>query len=304
MQYPVIDETTRIARLEPPTKRVRAVLDTDTYNEIDDQFALAYALLSPAHIDLEAVYAAPFHNSNSTGPEDGMEKSYEEILRLLRWLEQEAEGFAFRGSRSYLPAAEEPVASPATEDLITRAMKDTEEPLYVAAIGAITNVASAILIEPEIINRIVVVWLGGHPTYWPNTLEFNLMQDLHAARVILDSGVPFVQIPCKNVAEHLRTTVAELETYLLGHSDLCDYLVDIVRGYSGEHFAWSKVIWDISAIAWLINADWVPSTLRHSPILTDQVTWSRDTRRHFVRIADNCNRDAIFGDVFRKLRGE
>ena len=44
---------------------MRAVLDTDTYNEIDDQFALVQALLSPDRITLEAVYAAPFHNSQS-----------------------------------------------------------------------------------------------------------------------------------------------------------------------------------------------------------------------------------------------
>ena len=67
--------------LKPPAKRpVRMVLDTDTYNEIDDQFAVVYALISP-ELDVQAVYAAPFHNNRSSGPGDGMEKSYEEILR-------------------------------------------------------------------------------------------------------------------------------------------------------------------------------------------------------------------------------
>ena len=49
------------------------VLDTDTYNEIDDQYALAQVLLSPEDVTVEAVYAAPFHNARSTGPGDGME---------------------------------------------------------------------------------------------------------------------------------------------------------------------------------------------------------------------------------------
>jgi len=70
-------------RLEPPAGRVRMVLDTDTYNEIDDQFALVYALRSPERLTVEAVYAAPFTNGRSSGPADGMEKSYAEILRLL-----------------------------------------------------------------------------------------------------------------------------------------------------------------------------------------------------------------------------
>ena len=40
-----------------PNEKVRMVLDTDTYNEIDDQFALVYALLCPEKLNVEAVYA-------------------------------------------------------------------------------------------------------------------------------------------------------------------------------------------------------------------------------------------------------
>ena len=45
-------------------------------------------------------------------------------------------------------------------------MRDREAPLYVVAIGAVTNVISAILMAPEIMERIVVIWLGAHPPYW------------------------------------------------------------------------------------------------------------------------------------------
>ena len=104
--------------MSPPTGRAEMVLDTDTYNEIDDQFAVVYSLLSPDKLDVKAIYAAPFHNPRSSGPGDGMERSYEEILRLLSRLDVPAEGFVFRGSESYLPAADEGVRSPAAEDLI------------------------------------------------------------------------------------------------------------------------------------------------------------------------------------------
>ena len=85
--------------LAPRPGRVRAVLDTDTYNEIDDQFALVQALLSPDRIALEAIYAAPFHNTRSTGPGDGMDKSYDEILRLLGRMGRSPDGFVFKGVR-------------------------------------------------------------------------------------------------------------------------------------------------------------------------------------------------------------
>jgi len=299
--YPILSPEQRERLLYPPSGHVSVVLDTDTYNEIDDQFALVYALLSPK-LSLEAVYAAPFFNARSSGPADGMEKSYQEILRILHWLERDPEQFAFRGSKSYLPAPNTPVHSPAAEDLIAKAMAPREEPLYVLAIGAITNVASAILMAPEIITRIVVVWLGGHPSYWPHTQEFNLRQDIAAARVIFDSGVPLVWIPCMSVAEMLRTTLPEMERYVKGRGQIGDYLYRIFSEYHTDHFAYSKVIWDISAVGYVLHPEHMSTRLCPSPVLNDDLTWApEDPARHPVRMVYHIDRDAIFGDLFRKL---
>ena len=72
-----------VKRLSLPEGKIDMVLDTDTYNEVDDQFALAYALLSPERLNVQAVYAAPFHNNRSSGPADGMQRSYDEIADIL-----------------------------------------------------------------------------------------------------------------------------------------------------------------------------------------------------------------------------
>ncbi len=304
MPFPTLSEPLRLTRLQPPAGKVQMVLDTDTYNEVDDQFAVVYALLSPEKLDVQALYAAPFFNDRSTGPADGMEKSYQEILRLLEQLDVSPENFVFRGSDRYLPDAAHPVESAAARDLVAKAMarSESDDPLYVVAIGAITNVASAILMEPEIIRRIVVVWLGGHAFHWPDTREFNLWQDVPAARVIFDCGVPVVQLPCMGVVSHLHTTVAEIERYVAGRGAIGDYLAETVKGYHKDHFGWSKVIWDIAAIAYLLDASWTPSHLVHSPIVTDQGTWSFDNGRHFIRSAFYVHRDAIFRDLFTKLK--
>jgi len=304
MNFPTLSESKRLEMLKPPTGRVRMELDTDTHNEIDDQFAVVHALLSPERLTVEALYAAPFHNNRSVNAEDGMEKSYDEILRLLDFLNVSAsEGFVYRGSRAFLANKEAPVQSDAATDMIKRAMlSSTEDPLYVVAVGAITNVASAILIEPEIIERIVVIWLGGNPLYWPHTQEFNLMQDLQSAQVVLDCGVPFVWLPARGVVSHLHTTVAEMERYVQGRGKVGDYLVEIFKDYANAPFAWSKVIWDISATAYLVNPAWVPTEIVHSPILTEAVTWSFDNSRHLMRVATSVNRDAIFRDLFEKLQ--
>jgi purine nucleosidase len=288
--------------LKYPQGKITMVLDTDTYNEVDDQFALAYALSSPERLNVEAVYAAPFFNERSHGPKDGMEKSYEEIVRLLGKMNVPSQGFVYKGSDKYLTDLDNPVESAAARDIVSRSKFHNEDnPLYVVSIGAITNVASAILMDPEIIKSIVVVWLGGNPLYWNNTKEFNLSQDIMSARVIFDSGVPLVQIPCMGVTSHLLTTVPELETHLTGKNLICDTLVDLFKGYKKDHFAWAKEIWDISTIAYLINENWVPTDIVHSPVLTDQETWSRDTSRHFIKTATFINRNEVFRDMFTKL---
>ncbi len=301
-RFPPVSETQRLKMLKSPkTRPVRMVLDTDTYNEIDDQFALVYALISP-ELNMQAVYAAPFKNARSRSPGDGMEKSYEEILRVLSRLDKSPDGFAFKGSTHYLTDLKQPERSPAAMDLVERARKSSpEDPLYVAAVGAITNVSSAILIDPSIINNIVVVWLGGNGHHWPHQREFNFMQDLNASRTIFDSGVPFVQLPCTPVVTHFTTTVPEMERYVAGRGAIGDYLLKIFKEYRKDHFAWSKVLWDMTAVAWLVNDRWLPSDLVHSPIVTDNYTLSFDQSRHFIRTVNFVQRDPIFRDFFTKL---
>jgi inosine-uridine nucleoside N-ribohydrolase len=297
-----LDPAVRVQRLTPPEEPVDIVLDTDTYNEIDDQFALAYALLSPERLSTQAIYAAPFQNVRSTSPGDGMEKSYAEILRVIERLGSTHGDRVFRGSDRFLTGPEIPVESPAALDLVERARQQPQDqPLYVVAIGAITNVASALLMEPSIAERIVVVWLCGQPHNWRSAVEFNLSQDLAASRILFDGGVPLVHIPCTNVAEHLRTTVAELERYIRGRGPLGDYLFEIFRDYENDPFAGSKPLWDLSAVAWVIEPEWVPTALTHSPRLTSEHTWSHDENRHWIRTATHVDRDAVFGDLFRKL---
>lgn len=302
-RYPTISDARRLERLAPPSGKVRMVLDTDTFNEIDDQFAVAHALLSPEQMAVEAIYAAPYYKKSIASAAEGMELSYQEILELLQRLNRPAAGLAYRGSAGFMPDATTPLESDATRDLITRAMATdpTGEPLYVVAIGAITNVASAILLEPAIIERIVVVWLGGHALYWPSAREFNLSGDPHAARIIFDCGVPLLQLPCWPVVSHLLTNIPELERYVEPCGALGAFLTERVKGYHDEHKAWGKEIWDLAATAYLVNPDWIETTLVPSPILTTEQTWSVDQRRHLIRTATRIKRDAIFRDFFDKL---
>lgn len=154
-------------RPQPPAGRIEMVLDSDMYNEVDDQFALAFAVRSSEQIDLKAVCAAPFLNHRSKSAGDGMEKSYHETLRVLKLLGEESDGRVFRGSEQFLANRNTPVESSAARHLIRLAHQDREGPLYVVGLGAATNLASALLLDPTIVDRVVMVWIGGHPHSWP-----------------------------------------------------------------------------------------------------------------------------------------
>lgn len=304
-----LNQEKNIARLIRPSGRVDVVLDTDTFNEIDDQFALAYLVKSEEKLNLKALYAAPFFNEKSDSPEDGMEKSYREIMNILTLLERDdLKKKVYRGSRRYLPDEKTPVVSAAAEDLAARAMEYTaQSPLYVIAIGAITNVASALLMRPEIAERIVVIWLGGNALHWPHNMEFNLMQDVAAARVIFGCGVPLVQLPCAGVVSAFTTSGPELEYHLKGKNKFCDYLVDTTANEAkacGQEKTWTRAIWDVTAVAWLLSDDFMEDRLEHTPVPEYDHRYAMDPNGIFYRYVYHINRDTLFADLFRKLSGE
>lgn len=332
---------------------VRLLIDTDTANEIDDQYALAWALLSPEKMIVEAITAEPFSFAHHqpellkaeraieeggerneymvggfqgwidrlhaqgrraadltfVGPAEGMELSYKEILTIYDKLGMSSDGKVFRGATRYMAHAEDIVDSEAVDTIIDLA-KSGEAPLYIAAMGCVTNIAAALLRAPEIIDRIVVVWTSAYPSSAPhcNRPSLNLVQDIHASRLIFDSGVPHIYLPGYHVGAQLKISRPEMEAFVKGQGAIGDYLHhlythnplhDMFAITNREQRTW--VIWDIINIAWLINPDWVPTHLTTSPILDDDLYWQHDTARHLMREAHDVQRDEIFLDLYAKL---
>ena len=99
----------------------KVILDTDTDNEVDDQFALAYAI-GASRVELLSVNAAPFsHPERNITHKMGADASYVEIGRVLE---------AYGGNIPYYRGAEVtidqngglPVDSPAARNIIDTAM--------------------------------------------------------------------------------------------------------------------------------------------------------------------------------------
>ena len=300
------------------------MIDTDTANEIDDQFALAWALLAPEALRVQAVYAAPFsfaHRRASLpdapadappfcAPAVGMERSLGEIERVFALLDQASAGRVFAGARGYLRSARTPQPSAAAEHLVALARAwQQPQPLYVLALGCVTNLASALLMAPEIAARIVVVWTSGFPSHAPHRNDsFNLEQDAAATRVLLASGVPLVYLPGYQVGAQLRLSLAEMERYVRGRGAIGDALYQlfthnplwsILPQDPRQPYSW--VIWDVICVAWLLDPDWVPGTLVRTPQLARDLRWRAAPKAHLMREGYGVQRDAIFNDFFARL---
>lgn len=280
------------------------ILDTDTYNEIDDQFALIYSIVSPDKIDFRGVTAAPFFNSRSTGAGDGMEKSYQEICRILDIMKCSQSLPAKRGATQFLPDRHTPVDSEAARFIISQAKLAQQEnkKLFVTAIGAITNVASAILLAPEIVDQIVVVWLGGHEINHTENREFNLQGDIPAAQVVFSSQVPLIQIPCCHVASALTTNEDELQKQLVHCSTPGEYLKEIFIEYVHENNCPNKVIWDISAVAYLVIPAATQWEIVPRPLLADDCSWHENPAGQPMLRAKKIAKEQLFDDLFGRLR--
>ena len=291
----------------PGTQPVDVVIDTDTFNEVDDQFALAYLLRNARRLRLQAIYAAPFFNEKAASPREGMDKSYQEILKVLELAgEPEYRRLVYKGADRFLPGASEPVVSDASQDLVRRAMAHSpERPLYVIGIAAATNLASALLQRPEIRDRMVVVWLGGSAYHRMEQEEFNLIEDLLAAQVLFGSGVPLVQLPCWGVVEHFTISRSELERHLLPANPLCRYLasnvIQEVQSYSRD-LCWTKTIWDVTAVAWLLNEGgrFMEDRLVPAPIPL-RAGYEFPETSHPMRYVSHIQRDALVSSLFQTL---
>lgn len=298
-----------LKNLSSPKKCIDVILDTDAFNEIDDQFAISYMMKKAERFNVRAICAAPFKNKRSASPADGMEKSYDEILKLLSLMGmEEKKEIVYKGSERYLPDEKTPVESPAA-DLMADMAKgySPENPLYIIAIGAITNVASAILKNPAMRENCVLVWLGGHATHMPHGVaEFNMQQDIAGARIVFGCGIPLVQLPCVGVVDQFATTGPELRYWLSGKNPLCDYLCENTVK-EAESYAkgrpWSRPIWDVCAVAWIVNDGerFMREKLIPAPIPEYDGHYAFNDHRHFIKYIYKIHRDNLFEELFNTL---
>lgn len=283
------------------------ILDTDMYNEVDDQFALTYIMQSLDKINLQAITIAPFLSSgyaNTSTIEEGMKKSYDVTLNILDMLgKQEYKNKVYKGALNYINDSDE--SNDAVEKIIE--IVNNNDKTTIIAIGAITNIALAIKKDSSIINKMEVIWLGGNSFLSHQNQEFNFRQDIEAVRIVFESKVKLTVISCRNVASNLVTTSYELEHYL-NNSEvgkyLCSVFKDLKKHYyvdELDEFGSSKTLWDLSAIAYVINKDWFITEKVSCPNILSNGCYELTTNRHEITFVNDLFRNKIFKDYFIRM---
>ena len=288
-------------------EKLNVILDTDISNEIDDQFALAYLIKSLDKINLQAITIAPFTGGYTLI--DNLKKandlSFNTAGKILDMLNApEYKKVMYQGAINYSFESKE--LNPASEKIIELAKAN--EHTTIIGIGAITNIAIALYHAPEIASKIDIVWLGGHSFLSHYNTEFNFEQDVEGVRIVFNSKAPLIVIPCNNVASNLSTTIYELEHYLLTQGEIGKYLCEIFAYFrskcvknSNDFIGDSSVLWDISAVAYVLNKDWFNVTYISCPNILDDMSYEYTTGKHQIGFVENLHRNKIFNDFFTKL---
>ncbi|PPH05738.1 nucleoside hydrolase [Rathayibacter sp. AY1F6] len=276
--------------IPPPAHRL--IVSTDAANEADDQFAIVQALLTET-LDVRGLVAAHFGRPGS------MPESRAEIDRIVELAGSTVT--VVDGAESALPAE----ASDGARLIVAEALRDDGR-LWIAVLGPLTDVAAALLLEPSIASRdVVVVWVGGPPydeipAYSP---EFNLINDVGAANLVLESGIALWQIPMP-VYSGVGVGHAELRTRLRGTSPLGDYLVDQLIAFN-DTIPYGPLdfrsLGDSPAIGAVMNPAGGRWRKRRAPRFSADGELLPDSGPYTIRVCEAFDTRWLIEDLFAKL---
>lgn len=294
--------------------KIDVIFDTDANNEIDDQHAIAYLLLSDDVFNtlglttnttrnggdiklqtLEARRVTSLVGHPETPIYEGADGSFEDILPKVG--EKEFDGQV------------------AVDFIIKQAHKHSaRKPLTVIAVGKLTNVALALAKKPSVAKRIRLVWLG---TNYPKPGEYNFDNDIPAVNYVLDSKVPFEITPVCGGTDIGTAFVKVSREYVHENfTGIGPKVKEPVEGRHGGRFACFgdysvdlfdnvpelvRSLFDMSAVAIVKNPDWATPRTIPAPVFQDGAWVERPDNARQITLWEHFNRDAIVADFIATL---
>lgn len=302
----------------PEIKKKRVIVHADIAAEADDNFAVAHHLMSPSE-DVVGIIAANFEWRFRTSSHPimkaqrltSMEQSFAAGKKLLEAMNIEDVPL-LHGAVDCITDREHPGVSEGAQFIIDEAMRDTDEPLYIALQAGLTDLAQAYLSRPEIAERITAaIWIGGG-SYPEGGRESNLQQDIYAAQVLFASPVPIWQVPLKTYGG-MNISLAELMAKVKPCGSVGKLLVDRileVNEFYGKipmrlDFPHGEVwsIGDQPTVSVLLeNASGQDYQLLPAPFINDDMTYTLNPEGKTIRVYNSLDRRLTMDDFFAKLQ--
>ena len=198
-------------------------------------------------------------------------------------------------------------AHPAPRAILDEALSTDTHPLFVLCLGAITNVAAAIKLHPEIVSRMTIIWIG---TQLPGNdeeaiREFNSGNDVEGANLVLTSGANLWLVPYQ-VYRTMNVSIAELQCKLADAGAIGEFLFDNLVKYNDSDFAFwtsgeSWSLGDSPAVGLAMKHDCGEFHYAPAPLVKPDSSTAFIPSRPTIRIYDSIDSRFILEDLFAKL---
>ena len=310
-------------RLDSIAHRQRVITDNDYGGDPDGLVQLAQLLLSPS-VDVRGVIAShlgaddPFElGSRGTSAARGATQA----MRIAE-LCGRSKIRIVAGDENGLFDRSTPRDSAGARMIVTEAMRDdTDVPLFVTCGGSLTEIASAWMLEPRIVERLTLIWIGGteypelaEPPPGGSDMEYNTGLDPIAAQVVFnDSDIDIWQVP-RSTYRMAITSRAELRRRMLPAGALGRHLfqaiADIVDvAASRQHRLGETYVLGDSPLV-LLTALWTsfepwpassPCITRPCPCIEDSGLYADRPDGRPIRIFTGIDNRLMLEDLYGKL---
>jgi purine nucleosidase len=232
------------------------ILSSDVGNEIDDQWAIAYMLANP-EFDVLGIVSAHAPSLPTPSAHATYLVLKDEVERRLG---MRVHPPLFEGSSWPLADNRTPQRNDGVDFIVQTSKRfSRERRLVILTIGAATDVASAILEDASVADRISVVAMGFKNRQ--DAKEYNVENDPRAWQVILDSDVP-VTIGSGDVCRRdLALSFDAAKKLIGGHGPVGAWLWEeyqawyfrFVKPLRVDDFSKPWVIWDTVTLAYVLG---------------------------------------------------
>lgn len=311
--------TTQAQNKNQSKHKIRAILDTDANNELDDQHAIAYLLFNHNIFDVAGITV------NATENGGNIDAQYAEAERVMKLCEAWEKIPLLKGANGsfeeIVPNLKETKFDGinAVDFIVKHARDNRKDKLVVIAIGKLTNIALAVKKDPSITKNIRLVWLGSN---YPKPGEYNLVNDIPAMNYLLKTNIDFemvtvrygepsgtdaVRITKEEVSKNMPGVGPRIKTPIVGRhggtfSTFGDYSVSLFEHAQYFGNPPSRALFDMAAVAIVKNPEWAQSKVIPCPIMVEKKWVEQPETTRKITIWENFDKEGIMKDFFHVMK--